>query len=89
MTTNIDAADLTSTPVITEPTVTGGSTNARITHAVREVLRDGDPRVRITHAVREVLRDGDPRVRITHVVREVLRTVSSSYRRSSFFIMFS
>ena len=72
MTTNIDAADLTSTPVITEPTVTGGSTNARITHAVREVLRDGDPRVRITH-----------------VVREVLRTVSSSYRRSSFFIMFS
>jgi len=50
------------------------TTDARITHAVREVLRDGDPRTRITHAVREVLRDGDPRVRVTHVVREVLRT---------------
>ena len=32
------------------------STDARITHAVREVLRDGDPRVRVTHVVREVLR---------------------------------
>ena len=28
----------------------------RITHAVREVLRTGDPKARITHAAREVLR---------------------------------
>jgi len=28
----------------------------RITHAIREVLRDGEPSTRITHAIREVLR---------------------------------
>ena len=61
------------------------STDARITHAVREVLRDGDPRTRITHAVREVLRDGDPRVRVTHVVREVLRARLDS---GNFFLVF-
>ena len=49
------------------------TTNARITHAAREVLRQGDPEIRITHAAREVLRAGDPRVRITCTVREVLR----------------
>jgi len=49
----------------------GGS--ARITHAIREVLRDGEPKARITHAMREVLRDGEPKVRITHAIREVLR----------------
>ena len=53
------------------------TTDARITHAAREVLRDGDPRTRITHAAREVLRDGDPKARITHVVREVLRALEA------------
>jgi len=28
----------------------------RITHAIREVLRDGEPSTRITHVIREVLR---------------------------------
>ena len=45
----------------------------RITHAVVEVLRQGDPDLRITHAVSEVLRRGDPDLRITHAVVEVLR----------------
>lgn len=47
--------------------------NTRITHALGEVLRDGDPSVRITQAVVETLREGDPDVRITHAVVEILR----------------
>jgi hypothetical protein len=62
----------------------------RITHAVGEVLRDGDPKVRITHAVGEVLRDGDPKVRITHAVGEVLRALESetTSQTSSMFLVF-
>lgn len=47
--------------------------NTRITHALAEVLRDGNPKARITHALSEVLRDGIPKARITHIVVEVLR----------------
>jgi len=46
----------------------------RITHAIVEVLRDGDPKARITHALTEVLRKGDPKARITHAAIEVLRS---------------
>jgi len=53
------------------------ATETRITHALAEVLRAGDPRARITHALAEVLRVGDPRARITHAVVEVLRAVES------------
>jgi len=46
----------------------------RITHAISEVIRDGDPDARITHALGEVIRDGDPDARITHAIVEVLRS---------------
>lgn len=49
-------------------------TDVRITHALAEVLRTGDPDTRITHAMAEVLRAGDPDIRITHAMVEVLRS---------------
>ena len=61
--------------------------NTRITHALAEVLRGGDPKARITHALSEVLRDGIPKARITHVMVEVLRKQVSA-RQSSFFLVF-
>ena len=54
------------------------ATETRITHALAEVLRAGDPRARITHALAEVLRVGDPRARITHAVVEVLRGLETA-----------
>jgi len=45
----------------------------RITHALVEVLRKGDPDARITHALAEVIREGDPDARITHALAEVIR----------------
>jgi len=45
----------------------------RITHAVIEVLRDGDPDIRITHAVVEVLRAVEPEI---------------TARQNSFFLVF-
>ena len=45
----------------------------RITHALVEVLRAGDPDARITLALAEVLRSGDHNARITHAFAEVLR----------------
>jgi len=62
----------------------------RITHAVRKIIRDGDPDARITHAVRKVIRDGDPDVRITHAVRKVIRNVEIEItsQTSSMFLVF-
>ena len=50
------------------------ASETRITHALVEVLRSGDPETRITHALGEVIRDGDPETRITHALVEVLRS---------------
>jgi len=65
-------------------------TYTRITHALAEVLRDGDPSARITHALSEVLRDGIPKARITHALVEVLRAseLKTTARQSSFFLVF-
>ena len=57
--------------------------DARITHAIAEILRNGDPDARITHTLAEVLRDGDPDARITHVVAEILRQISTTTTTSS------
>lgn len=54
------------------------SGETRITHAIVEVLRDGDPKARITHALTEVLRKGDPKARITHALVEVLRAAAAA-----------
>ena len=51
----------------------------RITHAVVELLRKGDPDLRITHGAVEVLRGGDPDLRITHAVVELLRKYACSW----------
>ena len=51
----------------------------RITHAVVELLRKGDPDLRISHAVVELLRKGDPDLRISHAVVELLRKYACSW----------
>ena len=66
-------------------------TDLRITHAIAEVLREGDPDIRITHAVVEVLRSGGlSDLRITHAIVEVLREniIEESTTVGNFFLLF-
>lgn len=54
-------------------------TPTRITHAVAQVLRSGDPSARITQALTQVLRSGDPAIRITQALTQVLRATYHFY----------
>ena len=63
----------------------------RITHAIGEIIRNGNPKTRITHTIGEIIRNGNPKARITHAIGEIIRnqTAESSAQPSSMFFVFS